>query len=301
MSHHIQGHPDVDSGFLDKFSSYKIERNTKTVIANILKQFFSKYSTAYKMVAPEIIEVENSIQSTKLFIEKEFPFYERRLPFIAVMTRNKKERKAFLGGDDFVYSQVIKNDIGEVVARNSMYGNMYDVPVTLSVAATSPETRMQIAELISLCFTHFYRWVYMYKDIDGSLFNIVPNQGTVAISDESTIADNNTVTLIHTCVVTMLASVEYIFVNIADNFSKFSVTGFEFPGESISSSTGTYVVSSTGGYLINNNGVFYVTSTGTYTQTSTGEFILSSSGEYVIDATGEFVITNGPQHGSIIW
>jgi len=228
MSYDIQGHPDITSGFIDNFSAYKVERNTKTVISNILTQFFSKYSSIYKMVAPEIIEIENSTEFTNLFIAKEFPYMERKLPFVTILSRTKREKKAFMGGDDFVYSQYAANtSTGLASMNNQMYGNMYEVPITLSIAATSPETRMQIAELISLCFTHYYRWLYMYKDIEGSAFNIVPNTGVIEITGEKEIIDNNTITIVYTCSIGLISSIEYVFVDIGDNYNSVDVTNFE--------------------------------------------------------------------------
>jgi hypothetical protein len=300
MSYDIQGHPDINSGFIDKFSAYKVERNTKTVIKSILTTFFSKYSTLYKMVAPELIEIENDDQFTNLFIEKEFPYYERKLPFIAIMSRTKREKKAFMGGDDYVYSQIVHSSTGEVIVNNQMYGNMYEVPITLSIAATSPETRMQIAELVSLCFTHYYRWLYMYKDIDGSAFNVVPNTGIIEISSEKEVVDNNTVTIIYTCSVGMISSIEYVFVDIGDNFNPVDIIGFDF-GLSVPTSTGEYVVTSTGGYITTSTGQYRITSTGEYALTSTGEFVLTSTGEYVILPSGEFIIESGPIYNPIIW
>ena len=243
MSYDIQGHPDISSGYIDKFSAYKVERNTKTVIKNILDQFFSKYSTIYKLVAPEIIEIENNIKHTNLFIEKEFPFFERKLPFIAILSRTKREKKSFLGGDDYVYSQTTYDtSTGYVIGNNNMYGNMYEVPITLSIATTSPETRMQIAELVSLCFTHYYRWVYMYKDIDGSLYNVVPNSGIIEISSEKEISEGSGLNLIYTCVIGLISSVEYIFVDIADNYDQFYTTNFSLTQTDVITSTGNYKI-----------------------------------------------------------
>lgn len=241
MSYDIQGHPDIYTGHIDKFSAYKVERNTKTVIKNILDQFFNKYSNLYKFVAPEIIEIENNTENTNIFIEKEFPYYERKLPFIAILSRTKREKKSFLGGDDYVYSQaIIETSTGHMLAENQMYGNMYEVPITLSIAATSPETRMQLAELVNLCFTHYYRWVYVYKDIDGSYYNVVPTSGIIEISGEKEINDTNTATLIYMCAIGMISLVEYIFVDIGDNFEQLYTSGFELQQTNIITSTGNY-------------------------------------------------------------
>jgi len=235
----IQKHPDISPGYIEQFGFYKIERQTKTVVQNILKNYFSRYSNLYKLTAPELELIDNNVDDINVFIEKEFPFFERKLPLIAIISRNKQERKAYLGADDLIYSQTIKNnETGELVAVNNHYGNIWKVPLALTIASTSVENRMQLQELVSLCFTHYHRWVYHYKDIEGNCFNIVPNSGNIVITGETQSADASNVTIIHHCTVSMDATVEYTFIDTGDNFDTLYVDGFVFDADTLINEAG---------------------------------------------------------------
>ncbi len=234
----IQKHPDISSGYIDKFGVYKVERQTKTVIKNILTKFFDKNSNLYEFTAPEIEEIQNTESDPKVFIEKEFPFYERKLPCIVILSGTKQEVKPFIGGDDYVYSDIVRDtSTGLILTEERMYANMYTLPLILGIAANSVEQRMQLCELVSLCFTHYYRWVYVYKDIDGSLFNIVPNKDKITITSEREAQDKAASAMIYTSVIGMTSLVEYIFKDIGDNYDLTFITGAEV-GETVTTSTG---------------------------------------------------------------
>lgn len=224
----IQKHPDITPGYIEQFGFYKIERQTKTVIHSILQNFFSKYSNLFKLTAPELELIDNNVDDTRLFIEKEFPFYQRKLPLIAILSKSKQEKKAFMGADDLLFSHTIKNtDTDELIAVNNHYGNIWKVPISLTVASTSIEQRMQLQELVSLCFTHYYRWVYHFKDTEGNCFNIVPNTGQVIITGESQSADSSNISVVYHCTLGMDAQIEYTFIDLGDNIDTLEVTGFE--------------------------------------------------------------------------
>lgn len=232
MGSEIQNHPDMKIGAIEQFGFYKIERQTKTVVQNILKNFFSRYSNLYKLTAPELEMIDNNVDDVQVFIEKEFPFFERKLPLIAIVSRSKQERKAYLAGDDLLYTNIIKDkDTGQLLTANNHYGNMWRVPISLTVASTSIEKRMQLQELVSLCFTHYHRWAYHYKDIEGNCFNIVPNSNQITITGESQAVEGSNITVVYHCTLSMDALIEYTFVDLGDNYNILIPTGVELDAE----------------------------------------------------------------------
>lgn len=229
MSLNIPQHPEFTSGGLDEYGFHKVERQVKSIIKNILDLFFSKKAHLYRTAIPEIIETANGTtdESIKVFIERNFPFYERKLPLIAITCKRKKEKKPFIGTDDFLYESLITTSTGELSLTN-MYSNMFDVSVGLVLATISPESRMQLQELVSLCFSHYFRWPFMYKGGDGSYFNMIPSQTPIDISGENEVTDKSKTTLLYTSVVNLTSAVEYIFPEVVDNFDLSIITGIQY-------------------------------------------------------------------------
>ncbi len=262
MSIDINEHPELFPGAISDFGFHKIERQVKATIKHILETFFSSQFQLYKIMMPELVEVQNTATITKTFIERDFPFFERKLPLIAIASKNKKELKPFLGTDDFLYQDLVQTSSGLISSVN-MYANMYHIPVELILATTSPEARMQLQELVNICFSHYFRWSYMYKGEDGSYFNVVPSITPIVITGENEVADKSATTLIYTTSLQFTSYIEYIFPDIGDNYLQFITEGFKY--SDIATSTGgletilvpIYVYSSTG----------YITSTGYYTST----------------------------------
>lgn len=227
MSLNIIHNPEVFSGFIEEFGFHKIERQTKIVIKNILSLFFASQTQLFKSTMPEIIEVQNSREVTKIFIEKDFPFFERKLPLIAITSKNKVEKKPYIGSDDFLYQDTYINTSSGIYYNLNYYANMFDVPVTLIIATLSPEARMQLQELVQVCFSHYFRWQYMYEGEDGSRFHIVPSGGPLSIAGEQEVKDKSNTTLVYITSVSFVSSVEYIFGEPADNADLVYVTGMD--------------------------------------------------------------------------
>jgi hypothetical protein len=168
-----------------------------------------------------------------------------------------------LGSDDFLYQDALTNSDGSVTSYYNMYANMYDVPVDLIIAAVSPDTRSQLSELVALCFSHYYRWPYFYKgDSSEETFNIIPTTSPVEISGENEVKDLSTQTLIYTCTVKLNSFVEYIFPDIADNWSILVTEGFNYMDRRTSTGMETLYVPI---YSYDANGL--ITSTAYYTST----------------------------------
>jgi hypothetical protein len=126
----------------------------------------------------------------------------------------------------------------------------------------SPDTRSQVSELISVCFSHYYRWLYLYKNETNDMFNIIPTTTPIEISGENEVSDISTQTLLYTCTIRLTSLVEYIFSDIGDNWQLLVVEGFNFMDRRTSTGYETvyvpiYTYSSTGA----------ITSTGYYTST----------------------------------
>ena len=134
---------------LYNFGFYKIQRQTKSAVIGMLKNFFDSINNTYKIQLPEIKEVQNTSDIEKIFIERDFPYQERKLPLILVSIKSSTERKMYIGADNFVAHDIRTTSTGEQTAVD-LYHGAADVSLALIVVALSPDERMQLAELIAL-------------------------------------------------------------------------------------------------------------------------------------------------------
>lgn len=213
-------HPEQYPGAINYFGFYKIQRNSKTVLINILKNFFSEKSQLYKIALPEISEKLVDTNNPKIFIERNFPFMERKLPLIATAIKQSKEKKAYIGADNLLYPEVIRSSTGDYLSGYNVYAGMGDVDVTFIIAALSPEDRSQIVELINMCFTHYYRWQYFYYDEENNMFNITPNTEELRFGSENEVKDKSNLSFIYVTSVTMKCRIEYTFKDFAFRFNE---------------------------------------------------------------------------------
>lgn len=217
-------HPEQTPGSINNFSFHRLERNTKTILVNILKTFFSMNTQLYKMAVPQIVETQNKTTDPKIFIERDFPFTERKLPLIAVSIKSMKEKKAYVGADNMLYPDIRRTSTGDYLTGYNVYAGMQDVDVTLIIAALSQEQRMELKELINLCFTHYYRWQYFYYDEQQNMFNIVPTTTPVEFSGENEVTDPSNVSLIYTTTSKLSSRIEYSFKDYAMRYEQMGAT-----------------------------------------------------------------------------
>lgn len=222
-------HPEQYPGYLENFGWFKVQRHTKSVLVNILTTFFDASTQMYKLQIPEIVEVQNSSAIKKIFIERDFPFFERKLPLIAIEITGANERKIYNGADNWAGIKYAKSSTGEIISAYDRFVGMTDITTNMIIAATSPEERMQLSELINICFTHYYRWQYYYYDEDGSMFTIVPATKPLNFGDESEVSDESKTNLIYVTTVKMESIVEYNFVNMVpdDRYMKINYTAMD--------------------------------------------------------------------------
>lgn len=213
-------HPEIYPGAINNFGFYKIQRNTKTILVNILKNFFSHQSQLYKITMPEIVDKLADTTIPKLFIERNFPFMERKLPLIATAIKQSKEKKAYIGADNLLYPEVIRSSTGDYLTGFNVYAGMSDLDVTFIIAALSPEDRMELVELINICFTHYYRWQYFYYDEENNMFNIVPNTVELIFGGESEVKDQSNLSWIYITTIAMKCRVEYTFKDLSARFTE---------------------------------------------------------------------------------
>lgn len=216
-----QFHPEVFTGYIEEFGFHKIERQSRTVLKNIMEEFFYKYNSIYKTVTPEIVELENSAQERKLYIENNFPFTERKLPLLTILCTAKNEKKSYLGGDNLLYTDYKAIGSTGQLMPIPKYGNFYNIEASIVVVALSPDMRMQLSELLNMCFGHYYRWHYMYKDSEENCFNITPNTSSIRIGNEREVNDKSNTSLLYLTTVSFTCFVEYIFSDISDQLNAY--------------------------------------------------------------------------------
>ena len=191
------------------FGFYKVQRHTKSAIIGMLENFFDSINSEYKIMMPEIIETENTKEITKIYIKKDFPYEERKLPLIVVSISNVSERKMYIGADNLIAYEIRETSTGKTATE--IYQGAANVSIVFIIVCQSPEDRMKYAELINICFTHYYRWQYFYTLGDRNMFSIVPNTSQLEIGPENEATDASPETLLYVTDIKMVSFVEYTF------------------------------------------------------------------------------------------
>jgi len=204
--------PDNQPGDLVDFGFYKVQRHAKSSVVGMLRNFFDSINTTYKIQIPDIYEVQNSTDVQKIFVERDFPYKERKIPIILVTIKGATERKLYIGADNTSGMQVIETSAGVTVASD-IYHGAADIMMSLIVVCQSPEHRMKFAELINMCFTHYYRWQYFYTLGDGNTFSIVPNTQPLEFGTESEATDVSPDSLLYIIDISMKCFIEYTFTD----------------------------------------------------------------------------------------
>lgn len=197
---------------LYNYGFHKIQRHTKSIIVEMLKNYFSTLVSSYKLTIPEITSVYNTSEIDKLFILPDFPYTERKLPLIVISIKDIKEKKMYMGADNIIGYKVVGTSSGRRTVE--VYGGANTVSVNISIVALSSEDRMKLAELIEICFTHYYRWQYFYSLNDGTFFNIVPNSTTVAFTGETETKEPSKTNMLYITNMSMTSFVEYSFTGL---------------------------------------------------------------------------------------
>jgi len=226
--------PDVNSGPIHEFGFHKIERQTKTVINSMLNNFFSKRSKAYDIVIPEISSLQNipnSPENTKVHNRRDFPFEERKFPMIVTTIAGAKERKSYIGADDLLLINTRENPDGTKIGHE-VFAGMADIDLMLIIVSTSADERSKLAELIYMCFTHFYRGQFIYQDDIGNMFSITPGVKPVDFGAETEVTDESKTTLIYVKDMGLSTFIEYHFEDVATGDKLFELKNIETEIES---------------------------------------------------------------------
>lgn len=210
MGIYTTSHPDVTAGSIPEFGFQKVQRNTKTVIISMLEKFFSIRSKAYATIMPEVSGVQNTPNNIHINIFRDFPFQERKFPMIIVGITNHVEKFSYMGADDLRFINTIETPSGSL-AGAEVFGGMADIDLGLVVTTTSPDERSLLVEMITMCFTHFYRGQFIYKNEADELFSIVPGARPLIIGPEAEITDISKTTLVYVNTVGIKTSIEYQF------------------------------------------------------------------------------------------
>lgn len=211
MGLYTKGHSEISPGSLYEFGFYKALRQTKSTIVNMLNNFFSKRNKAYGVVMPEIFAIQNIPKGEKkIHTVRDFPFKERKFPLIIVTNTKAKERKPYIGSDNLLYVDVQENEDGTKSGKD-VYAGMADVDVMLGIVTTSPDERMMLAELVFMCFSHYYRGQFIYKGSGNDLFSITPGGNEIDFGTETEITDVSDTTTVYAIDIGISVFIEYHF------------------------------------------------------------------------------------------
>ena len=217
--------PENQPGDLIDFGFYKVQRHTKSAIIGMLKNFFDSINSTYKIQMPDIHDIQNSSDVQKIFVERDFPYKERKIPIILVTIKGAIERKLYIGADNTSGVRLVETSAGVTVASD-IYHGAADISLSLIVVCQTTEHRMKFAEMINMCFTHYYRWQYFYTFGDGNTFSIVPNTQQLEFGTESEATDVSPDSLLYITDISMKCFVEYTFtdsVNLHGILQEFTV------------------------------------------------------------------------------
>jgi len=212
MGIHTTYSPDVSSGALVEFGFHKVQRHTKDVINNMLENYFSIRSKAYGIVVPEILSLQNKPGDRKVHIRRDFVSQERKFPAIMTTISKAVEKRVNIGADDLLYIRTDTTPDGEKVGVD-VHAGMADIDLMLIVAATSPDERSMLAELVFNCFTHYYRGHFIYQDENDGMFAIVPATKPIDFGRETEVTDESKTTLIYLLDLGISATIEYHFAD----------------------------------------------------------------------------------------
>jgi hypothetical protein len=106
--------------------------------------------------------------------------------------------------------RVVETSAGVTVASD-IYHGAADISLSLIVVCQTTEHRMKFAEMINMCFTHYYRWQYFYTFGDGNTFSIVPNTQPLEFGTETEATDVSPDSLLYITDISMKCFVEYTF------------------------------------------------------------------------------------------
>ena len=202
---------NIGGGLLD-FGFFKVQRQAKSVLVELMTNFFSSMVNTYKITMPDLIQLQNHVDASKLFINRDFPYAERKLPMVITSIKGMKEKKMYMGADNLIGYRPHTSSTGTTTVE--VYGGAYDIDFSLIVVAQSPDERSRILELLGVCFTHFYRWQYYYTYGDGNQFSVVPNVNTLSFGAESEVADVDKINQLYISSVSITAFVEYNFTSL---------------------------------------------------------------------------------------
>lgn len=204
--------PENQPGDLIDFGFYKVQRHTKSAIIGMLKNFFDSINSTYKIQIPDIHDIQNSSDVQKIFVERDFPYKQRTIPIILVTIKGATERKLYIGADNTSGMRVVETSAGTTVAYD-IYHGAADILLSLIVVCQTTEHRMKFAEMINMCFTHYYRWQYFYTFGDGNTFSIVPNTQQLEFGTETEATDVSPDSLLYITDISMKCFVEYTFTD----------------------------------------------------------------------------------------
>jgi hypothetical protein len=226
--------PENQPKSLYDFGFYKINRQTKSVVIDMLKNFFDSMNKLYQLQLPDIIAVQNTTEATKLFIERDFPYAARKLPLIIVAIKGATERKMYIGADNLTNYDIEETSSGQSAVE--VYQGAADITLALIIVTPDPESRMRLTEMVTMCFTHYYRWQYFYTLGDGNLFSITPNTTQLEFGAESEATEAGTSTTpLYLVDITMKCFIEYTFRDVSEihgDLAQFTIDETSGPVES---------------------------------------------------------------------
>lgn len=200
-------YPHIASPNVQGFAYYKVLRQSRYVLVEMIKEFFNSLSSTPQIMCPEVIQ----FQGDELNVFRDFPYGERKLPLVIVASSEGKEKKYYIGSDSSIGQTLLTTSSGNEVAYEICIG-AFQYNTVLFLVCESVEQRLMLAELLFQCFTNHYRWQYFYSIDKLTSFSIVPNTGSITLGREQETQEKGAINLLYVMDLTMPTHVEYTYM-----------------------------------------------------------------------------------------
>ncbi len=205
MSLYTRQNPDIAAQPINEFHWSLIQKQTKAVLVDIIRTFFNSKNIVIPSLFPYLSQKPSGV-----YVEKDFPFYERKIPLIVVKISEHSQLPTFIGSDNLLYIDKYIGDDGKLYG-DEVFGGIDTLEVTCQIVADSSELRMELVDGLRMAISHLFKSPFLYRDADKSLFSIIPCNSIIRVGGESLLSGEVGLLTIYTTNVYFSVLVEYQF------------------------------------------------------------------------------------------
>lgn len=156
---------DLNTGAIPNFGFYRIAYNIRQVFSNVLTNYFGSLNNIQSSIVPIIKDYPSIIRNPEGFllnIYKEWPYQNRKLPFLLVYIINQTEFRLQVSSEQMSFDMT--HLVGPTTTGLVTFGSGLDIDVGVTIGAEDHETRQNLTDAVFMCFAHFYKGGFYYDD-----------------------------------------------------------------------------------------------------------------------------------------